>query len=83
MNPWAFILATTIGLGLSAQQFGVEFFQDESKLWADAQDSLNDALREAWLSAQLEMRRTRINSAELCGCATCREYLRRETLGRN
>ena len=97
MNPWLFILATALGLPLGVylqsrrerraedrrQRDRMRQAIEESKLWEDAQDRLNDALREAWLSAQLEMRQNRIRSAETCGCATCREYLRRETLGRN
>ena len=97
MNPWLFILAMALGLplGVYLQQRRARRAEDrrqrdrmrqaieESKLWADAQDSLNESLRESWLSAQLEMRQNRIRSAETCGCATCREYLRRETLGRN
>lgn len=97
MNPWLFILAMALGLplGVYLQQRRARRAEDrrqrdrmrqaieESKLWADAQDSLNESLRESWLSAQLEMRQNRIRSAETCGCATCREYLRREPLGRN
>ena len=97
MNPWLFILATALGMPLGVylqsrrerraeerrQRERMRQAIDESKLWANAQDRLNDALREAWLSAQLEMLQNRIRSAETCGCATCREYLRSKTLGRN
>lgn len=97
MNPWLFVMAMSLGLPLGVylqsrrerraedrrQRDRMRQAFEKMKLWADAQDRLNDALREAWLSAQLEMRQNRIRSAETCGCATCREYLRSETLGRN
>lgn len=97
MNPWLFILAMSLGLPLGmCLQIRYERRRDdrrqrdkmrqdieESKLWRDEQDSLNVSILEALLSAQFEMRQNRIRSAETCGCATCREYLRRETLGRN